>query len=46
MIRLNVSRAPPTAYAIELGRKYGITIIGFCRGSKFNVYTHMNRILD
>ena len=44
-IPIIVSRAPPTAYAVELGRKYGITIIGFCRGSTFNVYTHSDNII-
>ena len=39
-----ISRAPPTAYAIELGEKYGITVIGFCRGSRFNVYSHIDRL--
>ena len=45
-IPIIISCSPPTAYAIELGKKYGFTIIRFCRGSTFNVYTHMNRILD
>ncbi|UCG02240.1 MAG: formate dehydrogenase accessory sulfurtransferase FdhD [Candidatus Heimdallarchaeota archaeon] len=45
-IPIIISRAPPTAYAIELGEKFGITIIGFCRGFRFNVYSHVGRIQD
>lgn len=39
-----VSRAAPTAYSIELGKKFGVTIIGFCRGKRFNVYSHTSRV--
>ncbi|MFX0207818.1 MAG: formate dehydrogenase accessory sulfurtransferase FdhD, partial [Candidatus Hodarchaeota archaeon] len=45
-IPIIISRAPPTAYAVKLGRNSGITIIGFSRGSAFNVYSNMYRILD
>ncbi|MFX1506154.1 MAG: formate dehydrogenase accessory sulfurtransferase FdhD [Promethearchaeota archaeon] len=45
-ILIIISRAPPTAYAVELDRNSRITIIGFCRGSAFNVYSNIYRILD
>jgi len=39
-----VSRAAPTACSIELGEKFGVTVIGFCRGKRFNIYSHANRV--
>jgi FdhD protein len=40
-----ISRSSPTSYAIDLGSKFGITVIGFCRGNRFNVYSHSIRVL-
>ncbi|MFX0050033.1 MAG: formate dehydrogenase accessory sulfurtransferase FdhD, partial [Candidatus Hermodarchaeota archaeon] len=40
-----VSRSSPTSYAIDLGSKFGVTVIGFCRGNRFNVYSHSSRII-
>ena len=39
-----VSRSAPTALALELARDLGVTIVGYARGAKFNVYTHPERI--
>ncbi len=39
-----VSRSAPTALALELARDLGITVVGYARGAKFNVYTHPERI--
>ncbi len=39
-----ISRAPPTSTAIDLAKKNNTTIIGFCRGTRFNIYSHPNRI--
>ncbi len=44
-ISLVVSRSAPTSLAVKLARKLGITIIGFARGNKLNIYTHSNRII-
>ncbi len=39
-----VSRTAPTTRAIEMAEETGITLIGFMRGDRFNVYTHSVRI--
>lgn len=41
---LVLSRAAPTSGSIELAEKLGITIVGFARGDRFNVYTHAERV--
>ncbi|HEC97151.1 MAG TPA: formate dehydrogenase accessory sulfurtransferase FdhD [Nitrospirae bacterium] len=40
-----VSRAAPTSLAIDIAEKSGITMIGFMRASRFNIYTHPYRII-
>lgn len=44
-IPIIISRAPPTLAAIDLAQKKNTTIVGFCRGTRFNVYSHPNRII-
>jgi|UniRef100_A0A7C4EPK9 FdhD protein len=39
-----VSRTAPTSLAIDFAEKAGITLIGFLRGQRFNVYTHPERL--
>ena len=39
-----ISRAAPTDQAIELAQKIGITLVGFAREERMNVYTHPGRI--
>lgn len=39
-----VSRSAPTYEAVELAEKYGITLAGFARERKMNVYTNVYRI--
>ncbi len=43
-IPLLTSKAAPTASGVMAGEKSGITIVGFVRGRRFNLYTHPNRI--
>ncbi len=41
-----VSHSAPTRGAIQLAKDFGITLIGFARGSRFNIYSHEERIVQ
>lgn len=43
-ICLLVAISAPTALAVRLADKLGITLIGFARNKKYNIYTHKERI--
>ncbi len=43
-IPMIVAVGAPTSLAVELCEKWGITLVGFLRGQKMNVYTHPNRV--
>jgi len=43
-IPLVCSVSAPTALGVEVGRKTGVTLVGFLRGVGFNVYSHPRRI--
>ena len=44
-IPIVLSRSAPTSLAITLAEKLGITLIGFVRGNRFNVYTNKHRVV-
>lgn len=43
-IPIIVSRTAPTYLGVQTAHKHGITLIGFARGRKMNLYTHQGRI--
>ena len=43
-IPLVASRTSPTSLSVQLGQAWGITVIGYCRGNSFRVYTHPERV--
>lgn len=43
-IAVIVSRSAPTLLAIKMASEVGMTVVGFARGNRFNVYSHSNRI--
>jgi FdhD protein len=44
-IPIIASRAAPTTLAIEIAETSGITLIGFVRGERMNIYTNPQRII-
>jgi FdhD protein len=40
-----ISRTSPSSLSIELAQKWGITLIGYARRNRFNIYTHPERVL-
>jgi len=40
-----ISRSAPTTLSVDLAEKLGITLIGFARGRRFNVYSHTYRVV-
>jgi FdhD protein len=43
-IPLVVSMAAPTSLGLRLADAAGLTVVGFCNGKRFNVYTHSRRV--
>jgi FdhD protein len=43
-IPILITRAAPTCMSISYGEDYGVTLIGFARGNRMNVYTHPRRV--
>ncbi|MCX6686800.1 MAG: formate dehydrogenase accessory sulfurtransferase FdhD [Methanoregula sp.] len=39
-----VSRSATTTLAVGIADKAGLTVIGFARGGKLNIYTHAERV--
>jgi FdhD protein len=39
-----ISRTSPTSTSVELAEQLGITLIGYARGQRFNLYSHPERI--
>ncbi|MBT3362124.1 MAG: formate dehydrogenase accessory sulfurtransferase FdhD [Chloroflexi bacterium] len=43
-IPILISRSAPTSVGVKLAEDLGITLIGFVRGTRMNVYSHSDRI--
>lgn len=43
-IPIVISRAAPSDLALQMADELGITVIGFVRGNKLNIYTHPERV--
>jgi FdhD protein len=39
-----ISRTSPSSLSIEMAERYGITLIGYARTHRFNVYTNAQRV--
>lgn len=44
-IPIVISNAAPTLSAVRLAHRAGLTIVGFARNNRFNIYTHEKRIV-
>jgi len=44
-INLILSRSAPTSLAVDLAQRLGITIVGFARGKRMNIYSYPMRIV-
>lgn len=44
-VEMIISRTSPTTIAIELAEQVGITLVGYLRGNKFEIYSHPGRIV-
>ncbi len=45
-VPLVISRSAPTGLAIDLAESLGITIAGFARGERMNLYSHPERVIN
>ena len=39
-----ISRTSPSSLSIEMAERYGITLVGYARRQRFNVYSHPQRL--
>ncbi|MCX7914573.1 MAG: formate dehydrogenase accessory sulfurtransferase FdhD [Thermodesulfovibrionales bacterium] len=44
-IPIVASRTAPTSLAVEIAEKTGVTLIGFVRGKRMNIYTYHERVI-
>lgn len=44
-IPILISRSAPTDLALTMATELGITVVGFARGARMNIYTHPGRIV-
>lgn len=44
-IPIIIARSAPTSLALDMAEELGITVIGFARGERLNIYTHAQRVI-
>ena len=44
-ISVIIARSAPTTLALDMAEELGVTVIGFARGDRLNVYTHSERVI-
>jgi len=44
-ISIIIARSAPTTLALDMAEELGVTVIGFARGERLNIYTHSERIV-
>ena len=44
-ISIIIARSAPTSLALNMAEAFGITVIGFARGERMNIYTHAHRVI-
>lgn len=44
-VPLLVSKSAPTTLALRLAEELGVTVVGYARGKRMNVYTHPGRVI-
>ncbi|MDD3653906.1 MAG: formate dehydrogenase accessory sulfurtransferase FdhD [Desulfotomaculaceae bacterium] len=45
-IPLIAARSAPTELAVSLAKEFGITIVGFIRKERLNIYSHVSRVVE
>jgi cysteine desulfurase len=45
-IPIVISKSAPTSLSVKLAAEFGMTLVGFVRGKRMNVYTHAWRIIN
>ncbi len=45
-IPIVISKAAATLMGVKAAQETGVTLVGFARGNKANVYTHSGRIVE
>jgi FdhD protein len=45
-ISVIIARSAPTTLALDMAEELGITVIGFARGQRFNIYSHPERVVE
>ena len=45
-VSILISRTSPSSLSVKLARRLGVTVIGYARRNRFNLYSHPERIIS